>query len=246
MTPDYSGFYTRHPYLRRNQIPVSHISSGRKQQNVSNHPNHVTRGCHQVHQQDLGRKSVPHEQANNTNVHPNESAMDTNVTESSGSSVSSTGNMSKITNATQNSLSQSSRIPNKKIVPESQNSSAINATYPESSGGSVYDKLSPSRSTINRSASDLQSDTLLPSSFFIQEPSESVCKMEQVGDAEPVWTTKSHLLPCIQRSNQLKVKTRKISMVTYNCYSAVNNSDTIQLLRDKFDILFLQEHWLFQ
>ena len=104
--PDYSGFYTGHPYLLRNQIPVSHISSGRKQQNVSIHPNHVTRGCH--HQQDLGRKSVTHEQANNTNVHPTESAMDTNVTESSGSSVRSTGNMSKITNATQNSLSQSS------------------------------------------------------------------------------------------------------------------------------------------
>ena len=70
--------------------------------------------------------------------------------------------------------------------------------------------------------------------------------MEAVGDAEPVWTTKSDLLPRIQKSNQLKVENRKISMVTYNCYSAMNNSDTINSLGDKFDILFLQEHWLFQ
>ena len=94
----------------------------------------------------------------------------------------------------------------------SQNSSAINATYPESSGGYVYDKLSPSRSTINRSVSDLQSDTLLPSlseantqHFYPRTKSE--CKMEAVGDAEPAWTTKSDLLPRIQKSNQLKVKT---------------------------------------
>ena len=63
-----------------------------------------------------------------------------------------------------------------------------------------------------------------------------------LGDAEPVWTTKSDLLHRIQKSNQLKVKNGKIPIVTYNCYSAMNNSDTIHLPGDKFDILFLQEH----
>ena len=159
---DYSRLYTGQSYLLRNQMPVSHIPSGRKH-NVSNHPNHVTRGCHQVHQQDPGRNSVPHVHANNTNVHHTESAMDINVRESSRSSVNSTVNLTKTANVTQNTLPQSSRIQNKEIVPESLNRSVINMTSPESPGASVY-KLSPSRSTINRLVSDSQSDILLPSS----------------------------------------------------------------------------------